>query len=69
MNKIMFAKVRPDAKIPNKRREDMGYDIYANFKEDYMIIDPHNTVMIPTGIASCCDSDYGFILKERGVCF
>ena len=28
---IKFAKVRPDAKIPSKRDEDMGFDIYACF--------------------------------------
>lgn len=63
---VKFAKVRPTAKIPTKRLEDAGYDIYANFEEDYKLINPHETVMIPTGIASACDSDYCFILKERG---
>ena len=32
---VKFAKVRPTAKIPTKRDEDAGYDIYANFEEDY----------------------------------
>lgn len=63
---IKFAKVRPTAEIPTKRVEDAGYDIYADFEEDYMIIPPHETKMIPTGIASACDVDYCFILKERG---
>lgn len=63
---VKFAKVRPTAIIPTKRNEDAGYDIYANFEEDYMLINPHDTVMIPTGIASVCDSNYCFILKERG---
>jgi dUTP pyrophosphatase len=27
---------------------------------------PHQTKMIPTGIASACDNNYCFILKERG---
>ena len=63
---IKFAKVRPDAKIPSKRDEDMGFDIYACFDEDYISIDPHETKLIPTGIASSCDSDYGFIVFERG---
>ena len=62
---IKFAKVRPTAIIPTKRDEDAGYDIYANFDEDYMVILPHETVMIPTGIACACDTDYCFILKER----
>ena len=63
---IKFAKVRTDAKIPIKRVEDAGLDIYVNFKEDYIKIDPCETKMIPTGIASACDTDYCFILKERG---
>lgn len=62
---IKFAKVRPTAIIPTKRDEDAGYDIYANFDEDYMVIPPHKTVMMPTGIACACDTDYCFILKER----
>ena len=63
---IKFAKVRPTAIIPSKRDEDAGYDIYANFDEDYMTIHPHGTVMIPTGIACACGIDYCFIVKERG---
>lgn len=63
---IKFAKVKPNAIIPSKRDEDMGFDIYACFDEDYMIINPHETKLIPTGIASACDSGYGFALRERG---
>lgn len=63
---VKFAKVRPDAKIPNKRIEDMGFDIYACFDEDYIKIGPHETKLIPTGIASSCDAKYGFLLRERG---
>lgn len=63
---VKFAKIRSDAKIPSKRDEDMGFDIYACFDDDYMVIYPHETKLIPTGIASSCDSDYGFVLRERG---
>lgn len=63
---IKFAKVKPNAIIPSKREEDMGYDIYACFEENYITINPHETRLIPTGIASCCDKEYGFIVKERG---
>ena len=63
---VKFAKVRPTAIIPTKRDEDAGFDIYANFEDDFIIIDPHTTTLIPTGIASACDTDYCFILKERG---
>ena len=64
--KVYFAKVKPNAKIPSKRVEDSGFDIYACFDDEYMVIAPHETKLIPTGIASVCDSDYCFILKERG---
>lgn len=64
--KVYFAKVNPNAKIPSKRIEDAGFDIYACFEEDYILIQPHETKLIPTGIASVCDEDYCFILKERG---
>lgn len=63
---VKFAKVKPDAIIPSKRDEDMGFDIYACFDEDYIVIKPHETKLIPTGIASSCDSDYGFLVFERG---
>jgi len=63
---VKFAKIRSDAIIPTKRLEDAGYDVYANFDEPYMTIPPHETKMIPTGIACACDVDYCLILKERG---
>lgn len=63
---VKFAKVKPDAIIPSKRDEDMGFDIYACFEEDFMVINPHETKLIPTGIASTCDAEYGFVLRERG---
>ncbi len=63
---IKFAKLHHTAKIPTKRLEDAGYDIYARFDEDYMVIPPGETRMIPTSIASACDENYCFILKERG---
>ena len=69
MNKtveVKFAKVHPNATIPSKRDEDMGFDIYPCFDEDYIVINPHETKLIPTGIASACSHKYGFVLKERG---
>ena len=63
---VKFAKVRPDAIIPSKRDEDMGFDIYACFDEDYIVINPHETKLVPTGIASACDPGYGFLIFERG---
>lgn len=63
---VKFAKVRPGAIIPSKRAEDMGFDIYPCFEDDYIVIYPCQTKLIPTGIASACEPEYGFVLRERG---
>lgn len=65
-NKIYFAKVKEDAIIPTKNDGDAGYDIYAHFDEDYTIIYPHTTKLIPTGIASAMDNKYYLEVEERG---
>ena len=65
-DKFLFAKVRPDAIIPTKREEDAGFDIYSLFDEESIVINPHETKMIPTGLATAFDSKYVAILKERG---
>lgn len=63
---VKFSKLNDGAQIPSKRKEDMGFDIYACFDEDYIVIAPHETKLIPTGIASACEPEYGFLLRERG---
>ena len=63
---IKFAKVHPDAKIPTKRREDAGYDLWPCFNEDWIEIPPFENRLIPTGIASALDEDWAFIFRERG---
>lgn len=63
---VYFAKVRPTAIIPSKEDENAGYDIYADFEENDLIIFPHEVKMIPTGIASCVSDDWALIAKERG---
>ena len=63
---LFFAKVKYNAIIPSKRDEDGAMDVYACFEQDHLIIDPHETRMIPTGIASAFSPKYVAILKERG---
>ena len=63
---IKFAKVRPDAKIPVKRREDAGYDLWPCFDEDWIEIPPLESRLVPIGIASALDKDWAFIFRERG---
>lgn len=63
---IHFAKTKEDAKIPTRRQEDAGFDLYACFDTDMMIIPPHKTYLIPTGIATAFDHKLVFKLSERG---
>lgn len=63
---VKFAKVRKNAIIPSKRLEDAGYDIYANFEEDYIEIKSGEIKFIPTGIASAIPIDYYMQFQERG---
>lgn len=65
---IKFAKVRPEAKIPTKRKEDAGFDLYAYLEEyeDWICIPPHSSKLIPTGIASTFDSNWAIVFRERG---
>lgn len=65
-NKIYFSQVKNNAIIPSKREEDGAFDIYACFDEDYILLDPHETKLVGTGIASAFSNDYVAILKERG---
>ena len=39
-DEIYFAKLKDKAIIPSKNDEDAGYDLFACFDEDYMIISP-----------------------------
>lgn len=63
---LVFAKVKPNAIIPTKDKENAGRDVYACFEEDYMIIPAHTTKLIPTGIASAMSSKYEIRLRDRG---
>ena len=66
ITEIKFAKINEDAIIPTKRDEDGCYDIYANFEEEYIAIQPHQIKLIPTGLASACDSGYRMAVRDRG---
>lgn len=65
-NNIYFAKVKDGATIPTKQPYNAGYDIYPCFDEAFMIIQPGETKLIPTGIASACGENYYFQIQERG---
>lgn len=65
-NSLYWAKTDKDAIIPTKSDENAGYDIYANLKEDYIVIPPCKTKLIPTGIACAVSEDYYLQVQERG---
>ena len=65
-NKVYFAKLKNDVILPSKNYDNAGYDIYANFTEEYIVIKPNETKMIPTKLVSAFSNKYVAILKERG---
>ncbi|WP_250278863.1 dUTP diphosphatase [[Clostridium] colinum] len=66
MDKIYFAKIREEAIIPTREEYNAGLDIYPCFDEEYMIINPGETKLVPTGIASAIPINYYIQIHERG---
>lgn len=64
--KLYWAKTDPEGIIPSKREEDAGWDLYSCFKGDYLVLEPHETQMIGTGVACAFNKDTVMFLKERG---
>lgn len=64
-NEIYFSKIRPTAIIPTKKDEDAGFDFYADFDEEFFIIQPGKTRGIPTGIATAFAKKYYAQVEER----
>lgn len=64
--KIYWAKTKENATIPTKKIEDAGYDIYACFDHEFILIEPNSTQLISTGIATAVSSDYFVKVEERG---
>ena len=65
-NQLYFAKVRSDAIVPSKREEDAGYDIYANFEGDTLVIPSLTTIPVPSGVAIAFSDNYYIQVEERG---
>ena len=63
-NEIYFAKLNEKARIPNKRLEDAGYDVYTTDTHAPIIFEPHETRLIPTGICSSFSSDLVAVVKN-----
>jgi dUTP pyrophosphatase len=63
---IKFAKKNKSVIIPTKSDENAGYDIYANFEDDYIELPPHTTTLIPTGLYSSFENNYYIQFFNRG---
>lgn len=62
---IYFAKVKGNAIIPTRQSENAGYDFYATFDEEYILVEPYKTKLIPTGIAWASSEEYYLQIEER----
>ncbi len=60
---IKFAKCDPKARIPHKREEDACYDLWA--LDGDITLQPWETKLVDTGIATAFDADWVAIIKER----
>lgn len=54
-----------NAKMPTKRDEDAGFDIYSDSAED-IILKPNETKFFSTGLRSAFPSNFWIEIKERG---
>ena len=52
--------------VPTKSREDLGFDVKAHFDEDEMVFKPFETKLVPTGLYTAVDENWGLIAKEKG---
>ena len=64
-NKLYFSKIRETARVPSKKDEDAGYDLYADFDDEFFVIEAGESRMIPTGIATAFSSKYYAQVEER----
>lgn len=60
---IKFAKCDERAILPDKRGEDACFDLWM--LENSVTLEPGETKLIETGIASAFDADWVAIIKER----
>ncbi len=63
--KIYFAKTRPHATVPTKRKEDAGFDLFACFDEKFLRFDPFEVKLVPTGIACAFEEGFYMQIEER----
>ena len=64
-NELKIAKIRESAKVPSKRVEDAGFDLYADFDDDFFVIGAGETRPVPTGNAIAFSSKWYAQIEER----
>lgn len=66
---IKFAKVHPNAIVPSCGSDySAGYDLYANLESNSIIINPHETVKVGTGVAIQPPKGYfGALFARSGI--
>lgn len=62
---IYWDKLNERAKLPSKRDEDAGFDIYSDSIEN-IILKPNETKFFTTGLRSAFPNNYWIEIKERG---
>ncbi len=62
---LYWAKMKENAIIPTRESENAGYDMYACFDDDYILIEPHETKLIPTGVAWASSEEFYLQIEER----
>ncbi len=63
---IKFLKTNEKAKIPEKREEDAGYDLYPVYEYDPIFLYPGDIKLFNTKLKMEFPKEYVFIIKERG---
>ena len=61
---IYWDKLNEKAKVPNKRDEDAGFDIYTT--DDECVLKPGETKFFGTGLRSAFPKEFWVEIKERG---
>ena len=63
---IKLFRMYEDVKLPSKEVENSGFDIYANFEEEFTVIPPHCSSLIPTGFKTVIPTTHYAQIFERG---
>lgn len=65
MSYLKVKRLKKQAVLLSKRKEDAAYDIYWLFEQDYKLLNPWEIYMVPTWIAIQIPQDKVFFICER----